>query len=179
MASDTALLIIDIQAGMLDEADPDCKAILDNINSLLDRARASGTPVIYIQHDGWPAGHPLEPGTPGWPIHPAIAPHEGEPVIRKRASDSFYRTPLQDELEKLGVRRLVVAGAQSEYCVDTTCRSALSHGYDVTLVSDAHDTANGHHLTADEIIAYHNHVLARLTHPDHAITVAATDAVTF
>src|SRR5947209_4953588 len=113
MATDTALLVIDIQAGMMDETDPDCKAVLDHITTLLDRARASNTPVIYIQHDGTP-GHPLEPYTPGWPIHSAIAPHEGELVIRKRASDSFYKTPLKEELEKLGIQRLVVTGAQSE-----------------------------------------------------------------
>jgi len=41
--------------------------VLDNINLLLDRARTSGTPVIYVQHNE-PKGGELEPGTPKWPI---------------------------------------------------------------------------------------------------------------
>ena len=81
------------------------------------------------------------PSHEGWEIHPAIAPAEGEPVVRKRASDSFYETTLRADLEARGVRHLVVVGCRTQYCVDTTCRSATAHGFDVTLAADAHTTA--------------------------------------
>ena len=61
-------------------------------------------------------------------------------MIGKTASDSFYRTSLEDELRRLGTTQLIVTGMQTEFCVDTTCRRALSLGFDVTLVSDAHTT---------------------------------------
>lgn len=178
MAHDTALVIIDVQAGMLDEAIPEERATLATIAGVLERARTAGVPVIYVQHDGGP-GHPLEVDTPGWRVHPAIAPREGEPVIRKRASDSFYKTPLKEEMEARGVRRLVVTGAMTEYCVDTTCRRALSEGYDVTLVADGHATFDRDDMPAERIKAYHNSRLAQLAHPDHAVTVLPAAEVAF
>jgi hypothetical protein len=45
--------------------------------------------VIHIQHDG-AKGHPLETNTKGWEIHPLLKPADGERVIRKRESDSFF-----------------------------------------------------------------------------------------
>jgi nicotinamidase-related amidase len=85
--------------------------------------------VIYIQHDG-SKGHPLETHTKGWEIHPSIKPAGGESVVRKRESDSFFETALQEELKKRGITHLVIAGGMTEYCVDTTCRRATSLGYD-------------------------------------------------
>ena len=65
MNEETALLVIDAQMGVVGEA-YHRDEVLENINLLLDRARTSGTPVIYVQHnDPW-----MEPGMPLWQIHP-------------------------------------------------------------------------------------------------------------
>ena len=51
--SHNALLIIDIQVGLVKLIPAEIRAgVLSRIETLLSRARASGTPVIYIQHDG-------------------------------------------------------------------------------------------------------------------------------
>src|SRR6185312_3442686 len=128
------------------------------INKLIAKARASNMPVIYVQHDGEKGG-PLEVGTAGWEIHSAIKPGYDDLIVRKRASDSFFETTLQKELESRGIKNLVVAGCQTEYCVDTTVRRAISVGYDVTLVGDAHTTIDNRVLTAAQIIAHHNGLL--------------------
>ncbi|MEO7001402.1 MAG: cysteine hydrolase family protein, partial [Ktedonobacterales bacterium] len=153
-ANETALLVIDAQLGLLGEEYPNEKVVLDNIGELLERARTAGAPVIYMQHDGGP-GHPLEPETQYWPINPLVGAREGELVLHKRASDSFYETPLRQELDALGIQRLVVTGAQTEFCVDTTCRRASSEGYDVTLAADAHSTGDSNGLSAQQIITWH------------------------
>lgn len=57
------------------------------------------------------------------------------------------------------VKRLVVCGLQTEYCVDTTVRRAFSLGYEVTLAANAHSTWHGEVLPAAQIIAHHNSVL--------------------
>jgi nicotinamidase-related amidase len=101
----------------------------------------------------------FSPNTPGWNIHTAIAPMDGDVIIQKRTPDSFHNTNLQDELKKLGIQRLVLAGIQTDMCVDTTCRRAFSLGYDVVLAKDAHSTWDSKHLTADQIIEHHNNVL--------------------
>ena len=49
----------------------------------------------------------------------------------------------------------------TEYCIDTTCRRAVSLGYDVTLVADAHTTHDNDLLPAEKIIAHHNRSLSR------------------
>lgn len=178
MSAETALVIIDVQVGLFDDGDPEDRAVLERIAGLLERARASGTTVVFVQHDGV-AGHPLEPSCDGWPIHPAIAPRGDDLIVRKRASDAFYKTPLQRALDARGILRLVICGAMTEYCVDTTCRRALSQGYDVTLVADGHATADREQISRAQIVAWHNYALARLTHPDHQITVVPAAAVTF
>ena len=152
--------------------------VLSKIKTLLTKARASGTPVIYIQHDG-PRGHPLETHTKGWEIHPSIKPLDTESVVRKRESDSFFETTLEQELEKRGITRLIILGGMTEYCVDTTCRRATSLGYDVMLARDAHLTRENVVLTAGNIIAHHNFVLDDFGAGDHVITVKPADQIIF
>jgi nicotinamidase-related amidase len=134
--------------------------------------------VIYIQHDG-AKGHPLETHTRGWGIDPSLKPADGEPVIRKRESDSFFRTTLQRELEERGITHIIIAGGMTEYCVDTTCRRAASVGYDVTLAGDAHFTRDNEVLTASKIIAHHNFVLDGFGVGDHTVRVKPADEIVF
>ena len=177
MSKSTALVVIDVQVGILESARAYHRSeVLGRISSLLERARASGTPIIYVQHDG-PQGHAVEVGSSGWQIHPEIAPAPGEPVVRKSASDSFFQTNLQRELEERGIRHLVITGAMTEYCVDTTCRRATSLGYDVTLVSDAHTTHDNDLLSAAVIISHHNALLDGFDAGDHSISVKPSERV--
>jgi len=179
MSGHAALLIIDVQVGIIDGFHAyRGREVLEQINNLLSRARASNMPVIYVQHDG-EAGHPLEVGSDAWQIHPDIKPQDGELIIRKRASDSFFETTLQQELEARGIEHLVVAGCMTEYCVDTTSRRAVSAGYDVTLVSDAHTTIDNKLLTAAQIVAHHNALLDGFDAGAHLITVKPADDVAF
>lgn len=178
MSKNTGLVIIDVQVGIIDGFHAyRGREVLEHINRLLSKARASNTPVIYVQHDG-EKGHPLEVGSEGWRIHPEIKPREEDLIIRKRASDSFFETALQHELEAGGVKHLIVTGCMTEYCVDTTARRAVSMGYDVTLVSDAHTTIDNKRLTAAQIIAHHNALLDGFDAGAHAIAVKPEDDVT-
>jgi nicotinamidase-related amidase len=175
----TALLVIDVQVGIVEGFRAHRgKEVLAQINALLDLARSSGTPVIYVQHDG-ADDHPLKPQTPAWQIHPAIKPADGELIINKRSSDSFFDTPLQRELEARGIKHLVVAGCMTEYCVDTACRSAVAHGYDVTLASDAHTTIDNQALKAEQIIAHHNALLDGFDAGAHRVIVKPTEIIEF
>jgi nicotinamidase-related amidase len=160
MCAASALLVIDMQMGNFDQSAPvfGDSDLLTKIGGMIARARAAGVPVVYVQHCG-PEGAIDQPGTPGWEIHRAIAPLKGEVVVQKHHPDAFQDTNLQRELESRGVKRLVVTGIQTEYCVDTTCRRAYSLGYEVTLVKDAHGTWDTSALAAEQVIAHHNEVL--------------------
>jgi nicotinamidase-related amidase len=157
----TALLVIDVQEGMEPYTAHDGKGVVSRIAELIDRARGAGANVIYVQHDGSAEpGHPLAKGTPGHAIHRAIAPRAGETVIAKTQCSSFLRTNLDQTLKAADIDHLVVCGMQTEFCVDTTVRSAHEHGYRVTLVSDAHSTGDTQVLKAKDIVAHHNRTLA-------------------
>jgi nicotinamidase-related amidase len=171
----TTLLIIDVQNEVMKGAWREAE-VLAAIADLAARARAAGAPVIYLQHEE--PETPMARGEPGWEIHPAVAPAAGETVVAKRASDGFYRTTLGSELKKLGVTRLAVCGAQTEFCVDATTRAALSAGYDVTLAADAHTTGDDV-ISAADAIAHHNRTLGWLAHPDHRVTITPAAEIGF
>ncbi|MBS0256016.1 MAG: cysteine hydrolase [Proteobacteria bacterium] len=158
--SETALIVIDTQHGLLAEPERlhDPVGVLQRIDALVSRARDAGVPVLFIQHDGGP-GHTLEKGTAGWAIDPRTGYHDGDRVVEKRFCDGFQGTTLASELGQLGAKRLVLAGMCSDYCVDTTCRRAFAEGYQVALASDAHTTFNRDYLPADAIVRHHNAIL--------------------
>lgn len=155
-----ALLVIDVQRGMFPEGDEvyDGDMLIHNLKSLLAKARAGNTPIIYIQHNA-PKGRPLEYGTVGWEIHTEIKPHENDVIIQKMTPDSFYNTTLNEELKKRDINHVILTGIQTEACVDTTCRRAFSLGYKVTIASDVHSTWDSEEITAQQIINHHNRVL--------------------
>ena len=157
MSSDTALLIIDVQMGMFDEDEPvhNGEQLLQTLSGLINKARQANVPVVYVQHND----SQFVEGNSAWPIHPSIAPLAGELVVQKHTPDSFHETNLQEELEKMGIKKLVIGGVQTEYCVDTTSRRAFSLGYDVTLVENGHSTWDNKHITAEQVIAHHNNTL--------------------
>ena len=178
MSTQTALLVIDVQIGLISDPAYRGPEVLANIAILLARARATGTPVIYIQHDGDIGGR-LVPGADGWSIHPTVAPRDGEPIIRKRASDSFYQTTLQAELEARRIQHLVITGCRTEMCIDTTSRASISRGYDVTLVTDAHSTVDNEALSAAQIVAHHNATLDDFGTDEHVVTIKKTNEIIF
>lgn len=180
MSTHTALLVIDVQVGLIDGPEPSYQRdeVLANIAGLLTKARATATPVIFVQHTGDPDS-PLEIGAPDWQVHPTVAPRPDETIIRKRASDSFYETPLQDLLQERQIQHLVITGCRTEMCVDTTSRIAISRGYDVTLVKDAHSTVDSEVLTSAQIVAHHNYTLDDFGTDEHVIVARAASEVEF
>jgi nicotinamidase-related amidase len=182
MNTNTALLVIDVQVGLIAGANPVYQAelVLDRITGLIARARAARVPVVYVQ-DKDVGGV----GTPEWQIHPTVAPAAEDLVIRKAWSDSFRETALQEQLDARDISHLVVVGMKTDFCVDMTSRRAVALGYDVTLVADAHTTTDNRVLTAAQTIAYHNDLLYEFGAEDgfgdgrHWITVKPSGEVAF
>jgi nicotinamidase-related amidase len=95
-------------------------------------------------------------------------------VIEKRHGSAFQETALDARLRQAGITALVIAGMQTELCVDSACRAAVALGYRVTLAADGHTTWDSAILAAPQIIAHHNRTLA-----DGYATVTAAEAITF
>lgn len=152
-----ALLIIDMQRGSFTAATPrhDADGLVGRLNCLADAVRRRRGIVVVVQHDG-PPGDPHHPDAPGWRLLPGLAVTAADPIVRKTACDSFLGTGLDDLLRRHGIRRLIVTGCATDYCVDTTVRSALARAWPTVAPADGHTTADRPHLPATRIIEHHN-----------------------
>lgn len=183
----TALLLIDLQnAVVAGKATPDRQPAIDaaydavarRLARVLYKARNSETKVIIVQHDGG-EGHRLETGSEGWELRPEFAALKSELLIHKQASDAFFETTLGAYLSRLGILRLVIGGGMTQFCIDTTVRSAVAHGYDVTLLSDGHTTGDQGDLTFEQIIAHHNLTLDDFDAGMNDVRLATCDEIEF
>jgi nicotinamidase-related amidase len=182
----SALLVIDVQNANTAEA-WQRDAVIDRIRALIDRAKAAGAPVLWVQHE---EGEPFTPGSDGWQIVEKVRPGEGETVIAKHYLDSFADTTLRKELDALGVGHLVICGAATDACIRTTTARALVEGYDTTLVADAHTTDEGPWdlplpdgrtvpVGAEMMVAYTNFFVADTVYPGVTTSVVNHDEVDF
>ena len=155
----TALLIIDVQVAMFSSKNAKLyngDMVLANIKSILEAARKTNMPVVFIQHTD---DEEFTKGLSTWEICQEISPLSSEIIVEKSNCDSFYQTKLQNALQEMGIENLIIMGMQSEFCVDTTCRRAFSMGYGGILVEDAHSTFDSECLTAKQIVHFENRVL--------------------
>ena len=131
----TALLVIDVQNGVVaDTYERD--AVIANISTLVDKARAAGTGIVWVQH----SSEDLPVGSPEWQYVPQLVRLDTEPLVAKTYADAFEDTDLEPVLAERGIGRLVISGTQTDECIRSTLHGAIARGYDATLVADAHTT---------------------------------------
>lgn len=133
----TALLVVDVQNAVVDGA-WDRDGVVGRIAELVERARESDVPVVWVQH----SDDELELGSDAWALVPELRPIAGEGRIEKLYGDSFEGTDLDDVLAARGVGRVIVAGAETDACIRSTIHGAFTRGYDTTLVGDAHTSGD-------------------------------------
>jgi len=171
-----ALLVVDMQCGLRRGAPKhDLDGVVDRINDLAARMRLRSGAVVWIRHCG-PPGDAFAPGAPGWAFLPELAVEPGDAVVEKHLNDAFAATALAQRLEAMGAARLVVAGWATDFCVNSTVRSAVSHGYRVVVAGDAHTLSDRPMLDAPTAIAYHNWMWGELI-GRHPVEVKPTRAL--
>ncbi|MEL7430684.1 MAG: isochorismatase family protein, partial [Pseudomonadota bacterium] len=147
--SDTGLLLIDVQKGVhvLNHwggptgrmNNPACQ---DNLVSLLEGFRRQGRQVAFTRYDSREPDSPLKLSLPTGQQLEGLSINTGDIVIEKDVNSGFVGTSLEIQLRRAGIRRLVVAGYFTNFCVETTVRMAGNMGFDVYLVHDACATCN-------------------------------------
>lgn len=155
----TALIIIDVQQGFTDPlwGAPNNPAAEANIATLLEAWRRSGEPVVLVRHDSTKAGSPLAPGSPGNAFAEVLRGVETALEFGKTVNSAFHgAVDLHAWLTGRGITDLVLAGIQTNMCVETTARVGGNLGYHVTVALDATRTfdlagPDGQVLTAGEL----------------------------
>jgi nicotinamidase-related amidase len=167
------MLVVDMQAGLLDGAPKhDLDGVVGRINALTAAVRGRGGKVLWIRHCGGP-GDGFAPEAPGWAFLPQLTRDAADLESRKTLNDPFAGTGLAGILGGLAPDRLLVAGWATDFCVDATVRSAVSNGYAVAAVADAHTCSDRPHLAAPAVIRHHNWLWGNLISP-RAVRVADT-----
>ena len=173
-----ALLVIDMQVGLLDSETPprDVESVVQRINHVARVMRMSNSPVLFVQHHGQ-KGDGFVPGESGWQFLPTLEKTPSDLVVSKTTCDAFYNTELDSLLRKHQVGELLVSGWATDFCVDTTIRAAASREYEITVISDGHTVADRPHLDAASIIRHHNSTWADLLVPGRKISVVSADTI--
>ena len=178
----TALIVIDVQRAF-DEWEAAGKRrnnpeAIARIADLLSASRSSQTPIFHIRHEGTRPNSSFLPGGTGYCVKDEARELEGEPVIVKRVNSAFIGTDLESRLRAADIKTLVICGATTNHCVDTTTRMAGNLGFDARLVRDATWTfdragPDGDVHSAEDI---HAMTLANL-HDEFARIVSASEAI--
>ncbi len=156
------MLVVDMQVGLLGGPPKhDLAGVIGRINRLAAAIRKRYGAVIFIQHGGEP-GDDFEPGSPAWALLPELDRSPDDLVVAKTLNDPFAGTELQALLAGIAPERVFIAGWATDFCVDATVRSAVSHHHNVVAVADGHTLSDRPHLDAASVIRHHNWVWSEL-----------------
>lgn len=159
MAPNKALLVIDMQKGSFTEQTPrhNTEGVVNIINILADQFREVDLPVIYVQHDGTQMNEFL-PNTMAWELLDELKVEPTDIFINKYANDVYYKSELQNMLNKLNVNELIITGCATDFCVESTIQSALTKDYNIVVVEDGRTTGDRPNLEAKQVINHYNWV---------------------
>tara|TARA_B110000305_G_C19099369_1_gene474543 strand:+ start:8 stop:628 length:621 start_codon:yes stop_codon:yes gene_type:complete len=145
----SCLLLIDVQVGvnMLQHwgggngrrNNPEAE---NKIRNLLKRFRDFGNQVAFTRHDSREASSPLKLSLQTGQQIDGLEIKPNDIVVTKDVNSGFIGTPLEVELRRAGISRLLVAGFFTNFCVETTVRMAGNLGFDTYLIEDACATTN-------------------------------------
>lgn len=176
LADRSALLVMDIQAGILDRV-PDRAAFLARAENAVRAARSHAIPVIHVVV-GFRPGLPevsaqnqsfsgLKEQAPAFIIdpRPAITPEGTDVVVTKRRVSAFTGSDLEVVLRAGEIRHLVLCGFATSGVVLSTLREAADKDYRLTVLAD---------LCADMDSEVHS-VLTRKVFPRQALVTSAAE----
>lgn len=148
VSSKAALLVIDIQNYFTNPAShafvPSMPFIKQNILKLVGAFKRRNLPVCFTTFARMPGekdpiqewwGQTVEQGSKEAELN--MATEAEDIVLVKPGYSAFYRTNLEEQLQKRGVDTVVITGVLSNLCCETTARDAFNRGYKVYFVVDA------------------------------------------
>ena len=124
--SRTALLVMDVQSGIVEMLAEGRDGLLARTAELLAAARAAQARVVYV----------FGPGAAGTEIHPAVAPRPDEVIVTKHRVSAFAGTDLDMVLRANAIDTLVLAGIATSGVVLSTLRHAADADYRLVVVED-------------------------------------------
>lgn len=154
-----ALIVIDIQEGLVKDNPFDTKNFIINTKAIIQHFRDQNIEVIFIRHsedEGL-----LAMGSDNWQVYHELKPQENEKIFNKYYNSIFKDTELKEYLYRKNITDLTFVGMQVEFCIDTSVKVGFEYGYKITIVEDAISTFDNEHLPADKILSFYKEKIWR------------------
>lgn len=135
----TALLVIDVQESFRYRPywrDDELPAFRARVLELIAGCRAKGVPVVHVLHSQPGSGGPFDPAQ-GHVRPMDWLPSGPDAVFRKSVYSALVESGLREWLEARRITRVIVSGARTEQCCETTARHASDLGFEVVYVTEA------------------------------------------
>ncbi len=165
-----ALLVMDVQNGIVERLGSAGAALLDRVAAALEAARHHGLPVIFVRvafREGAPEISPrnrafaaltsaqtMSESAPATQVHAAVAPRPGEIVVVKRRVSAFAGSDLDVVLRSGSRDGLILTGIATSGVVLSTTRQAADLDYRITILRDACADADEevHRVLMDKVL---------------------------
>ncbi|EPY2277210.1 cysteine hydrolase family protein [Clostridium sporogenes] len=154
--SNIVLLIVDVQNALINAHPYNEQRVIENIKKLILTARDNEKEVMYVRHDDG-KGTELESGTYGWQIYDKVSPNSNELIFEKHYNSAFHKTDLKKYLDSKNIDTIILVGLQTEYCIDTTCKSAFGYEYKIIIPEETNTTFSNDYLLGEKLYEFYNY----------------------
>lgn len=149
------LLIVDTQSLITNERLYKFDLFVSRVKGLIEQARDNGIEVIYVRHDDG-EGNLLTKGADGFDIYNAFKPVDGELIFDKKVNSPFLGTGLLEYLKAKKESTIIVAGLQTDYCIDATIKCGFEHSFRMIVPAYANSTVDNNFMSAEMTYKYYN-----------------------
>ena len=138
------LLIVDTQTMIMNEALYEFQLLESRIKTLIAQARRHGVEVVYAQ---------------GFDIYDEFKPLCGEKIVDKNVNSAFKDTGLTEYLRDKGEDTIMIAGLQTEYCINATIICGFEHGFHMIVPAYTNSTVDNDYMSAKKTYDYYNNFI--------------------
>lgn len=149
------LLVVDTQRLITNEKLYNFELFVSRVRGLIDQARINGIEVIYVRHDDG-EGNSLTKGADGFDIYDPFRPADDELIFDKNVNSPFFETGLLEYLKEKQESTIIVAGLQTDYCIDATIKCGFEHGFRMIVPAYANSTVDNDFMSAETTYKYYN-----------------------
>ncbi|GAA0117278.1 cysteine hydrolase family protein [Clostridium senegalense] len=149
------LLIIDTQKLITNEKLYKFDMFVSNVKNIINQARLNNIEVIYVRHDDG-IGNELTKGNDGFEIYEKFKPINEEKIFDKVVNSAFKGTGLLEYLINKGEENIIIAGLQTDYCIDATIKCGFEHGFNIVVPAYANTTVDNKFMSSEQSYKYYN-----------------------
>lgn len=149
------LLVVDIQKLIINEKMYNFQCFIKNIEKLIDVARKNNIEVIYVRHDDGENSE-LTKGKNGFEIYEKFKPCDEEKIFDKKVNSAFKESGLLEYLVSKKEKDIIIAGLQTDYCIDGTVKCGFEHGFNIIVPAHSNTTVDNLFMSAEQSYKYYN-----------------------